>query len=185
MSTITLFQLLVALPLWTAATGVSAWMPLRQPDVLQERLHDYLVVRDQAVRDVGPVPVTRSARELVAANRAIASRIQDLRRNTTEGTILGPPVRDDIRSTIRTRLSRKDQDALLARIEDVQPDAATLRVNGRYPDSQPIPSTPAALLRVLPPLPPVLTWRLVGRDLVLLDNTGVIIDVLRGVLPVA
>jgi hypothetical protein len=52
----------------------------------------------------------------------------------------------------------------------VQPDLFAVEINGRYPGDEPLATTPASLLNVLPAPPEILAYRFVGRDLVLLDR---------------
>jgi len=50
-------------------------------------------------------------------------------------------------------------------------------VNASYPAGAPFPSTPAPLLQTLPTLPRGLEYRIIGRDLVLLDSpANLIVD---------
>ena len=83
------------------------------------------------------------------------------------------------------RLREPDGRQIMSVLADVEPPPLfPPRINGRYPSDMPRASTPAALLELLPPLPVVLSYRFVGRDLLLLDrNTGVILDFVDDALP--
>jgi hypothetical protein len=57
-------------------------------------------------------------------------------------------------------------------------------VNAEYPDGLPLVTIPPSLLRALPALPDDMEYRLVGRDLILLDGkSGVVVDILQNVVP--
>jgi hypothetical protein len=59
-----------------------------------------------------------------------------------------------------------------------------LKVNDSYPPDLPLTTMPPTLLQLLPPLPQQLEYRIVGRDLVLLDlKANLIVDVVRQALP--
>jgi hypothetical protein len=139
--------------------------------------------RERAVAEVGGLATSRQATEVVGDSRDLASRITRLRRAALEGDIFGPPVAGGLRAVLAERIARADGERLLAQIADVQP-AFAVQVNGRYPGDEPLATTPAFLLDVLPPLPNTLAFRFVQRDLVLRDrNTRVIVDVLRVASP--
>jgi hypothetical protein len=64
------------------------------------------------------------------------------------------------------------------------PAGTKVQVNAEYPDGLPLVTIPPKLLKALPELPEDLEYRLVGRDLILLDvRSGVVVDMLPGVVP--
>jgi hypothetical protein len=64
------------------------------------------------------------------------------------------------------------------------PGAVPLDVNAKYPAGEPYPTTPAVVLAVLPALPTGLQYRIIGKDLILLDQPAdVILDYVRNVIP--
>ena len=63
------------------------------------------------------------------------------------------------------------------------PGAVPIEVNGRYPAGVPFATTPYPVLLALPPLPPGLEFRFVGKDLILLDQPAdVILDYMRNAI---
>jgi hypothetical protein len=59
-----------------------------------------------------------------------------------------------------------------------------LRVNGIYPDPIAETTFPATLLQKLPVLPDELSYRIVGRTLVLVDKkANLVVDLLHRALP--
>ena len=58
------------------------------------------------------------------------------------------------------------------------------RINQEYPQTSAMQSTPPTLLANLPKLPPELEYRIVGRELVLLDTkSNLIVDLLPDAFP--
>jgi hypothetical protein len=153
---------------------------------LTVRIEDYLRLRQEAVREVGRIAVTEKPGELWTDVVELTEQIQARRQGSREGDILGGPVAVAIRSSLLERLSREDGPLLIAEVTDVQPEPFSAEINTRYPAAEPRSTMPLQILRVLPRLPKELSYRFVGRDLVLLDrNTGLILDVLRDAFPSA
>ena len=72
------------------------------------------------------------------------------------------------------------------RLNDDAPyaDAVPFEVNARYPAGLPFPTTPWPILARLPSLPAGLSYRIVGRDLILLDEPAdLIVDFMRNAIP--
>jgi hypothetical protein len=152
--------------------------------VFTDRIADYLNLRGDAVRQVGRVEETDDPAELRDDIVELSEEIQSRRQGAREGDILGGAVADDIRASLRALLSRRDGPRIVAEIMDVQPAPFSPMINTRYPGDQPRSTMPGPLLRVLPRLPTELSYRFVGRHLILLDgNTGLIIDVLHDAIP--
>ena len=63
-----------------------------------------------------------------------------------------------------------------------EPVQLNLNINQSYPSHVPLQSTPPSLLVNLPPLPPDLEYRVIGRDLILLDTkANLIVDIVSGI----
>jgi len=146
---------------------------------------EYLELRNQALRAAGGgLKTTDDPAWLDSHVDQLAQEIQRSRKGLRQGVFFSPSVAMLVRTDIVRRLSVPDGHTLTAAILEVQPRDLRPRVNDRYPEDQPRPSTPPSLLQVLPPLPPVLEYRFVGRDLLLIDRmTGVILDVLPSAIP--
>jgi hypothetical protein len=56
-------------------------------------------------------------------------------------------------------------------------------VNAKYPDSAPLPTVPPNLLAALPKLPEGLEFRIINKDLILLDvDANLIVDFIRAAI---
>jgi hypothetical protein len=159
--------------------------PSTPDDDFARAVREYVEMRAEAVRTGGGVRATADAAELTGAVDALAARIQQLRAGFDQGVLFPPTVARRIRLQLDARLHQPDASRIRAELADVDPvPTFAPRINGRYPAGTARLSTPAALLQVLPPLPVVLSYRFVGRDLLLLDrNTDVILDVIDDALP--
>ena len=159
--------------------------PLTPDERFARSVREYLEMRAQAVLLAGRVPITADPAELASSVEALAQRIQQLRAGLYQGVLLAPPLAARIRRQMAQRLRQPDGRQIMSVLADVEPQPLfPPRINGRYPSETPRASTPAALLELLPPLPVVLSYRFVGRNLLLLDrNTGVILDFVDDALP--
>jgi hypothetical protein len=167
----------------TVVGGCAARSGVTNP-AFSARIEDYLRLRDGAVAAVGRIQVTAKPGELRKDVIELTKQLQTRRRSAREGDILGGAVAVAIRTSLWHRLSREDGATIIAAIRDVQPDRFAPEVNTPYRDTEPRSTVPAQILRVLPRLPEELSYRFVGRDLLLLDKpTGLVLDVLRGALP--
>ena len=166
-----------------AAIHSGCAMHLEHP-VLDARVERYLELRREAAVEANRLEVTSEADELKKDVRELANAIQVRRGTADEGDMLGGEVGESIRAALAARLSREDGPRIIAGIMDVQPDMPPPAINARYPSEEPRSMMPPSVLRALPKVPDELSYRFVGRDLVLLDRrTGLVLDVLRDVLP--
>jgi len=59
-----------------------------------------------------------------------------------------------------------------------------LKINEDYPSTVPVQSMPPSVLMNLPQLPKEVEYRIVGRDLILLDvGTNLVVDIAPNVVP--
>jgi len=148
-----------------------------------DRVEAYVALRTRVEAKLPKFEETRDPVKLTARQRALAAAVIAARSGAKAGDIFGEAaplitriLRDDF-----SRRSRADRRAL---VQDV-PAGTRVDANAEYPDGLPVVTIPPGLLRRLPVLPDDLEYRIVGRDLVLLDTTaGLVSDVLRGAVPV-
>jgi hypothetical protein len=73
---------------------------------------------------------------------------------------------------------------MLAIVEDENFVHVPASVNGDYPAGRSISMMPPSLLAALPPLPPEVEYRFVGRDLILWSwQSGLIVDFVPNAIP--
>lgn len=114
---------------------------------------------------------------------SLAQRIQARRQTARPGDVLGPAAAS-IRAIVRDVLAGAGGSAMLSSIQETNVQGARLRVNHRYPPGLPRVTMPGPLLAKLPPIPPELEYRFLGRSLVLIDTrANLVVDLLPDVLP--
>ena len=151
---------------------------------LPYRIEEYLEMRSLATREVGSLRQGLPARAQNQQVDRLATTIQRFRQGLGQGVILTPGTARSIRQRLEQRLNEPDGPQLWRALADVRPAPFGPVVNERYPATEPRGSMPPPLLEVLPRLPDELSYRFVGRDLLLMDrSTSVILDIVTNALP--
>ncbi len=152
----------------------------------RQRLARYIELREEVVDEVGDAAVTSDPADIRARETALAARIRARRTGARHGDIFTPQVRTTFRRLLRPELKGEQGRDIDARLSDdaPAPGAVPIEINAVYPAGVPLPSTPAPLLLALPPLPAGLEYRIIGRDLILLDQPAdVVLDYIRNAIP--
>ena len=149
-------------------------------------IHEYAQLRRQIDEAVGVFESSTDPRTIFDAVEARAVAIRTARRGATAGDMLDPEVGVAFRTLILNALAERGyrvSDLLEQSTEDVPADAPQPVVNQPFPWARGGAMWPC-LLEVLPVLPETLQYRIVARDLVLIDvDANLVIDILYGVLP--
>jgi len=179
-------QALVALTLMCSAASAqsqNAAPPTNKE--FSERIKVYMDLRKMAEKTLPAMKSSNDEAEITAHQMALRSAIIQLRRQARQGDIFSKELSEDFRKTVRGVIKTPGGDAVRQTI--AQGDVAKpfpLQVNGIYPDTTPLQTTPPTVLKVLPELPMELSYRFLGRSLVLLDNkTNLVVDFLPEALP--
>ena len=146
------------------------------------RIDSYMQLRTKAVDAVADAEVTRDPAEIAARKEALAARIRALRPDARAGDIFTSAIRAHFRKLLAPRLTGAKGEQAVEVIEDVAPapGAVPIDVNAKYPSGVPLPSVPPSILRALPTLPEALEYRIIGSDLVLIDQPAdLIVDYIR------
>jgi hypothetical protein len=154
-----------------------------------QRVADYLDIRKRAVAQV-PALKPKSEPEQIAAHKdALMKALRTARTDAQKGDILVPSVQKHILEVIRSEMRGRDGLPVKKTVEQGNPALEgpappAVKVNGIYPDSAPVSTMPPTLLLRLPNLPKQLSFRFVGKHLVLLDtDAGLIVDYIPNALP--
>lgn len=180
---------IAALLLWAASCALAPAQAVNQDSLLvvdfESRVDNYMKLRQQALSDVHPLKPTDSPREIAEQQRHLAHRIREARERTGQGALFTPAASDLFRRLIAANFQGGDAAQIRASLRRAAPvPPLRLRVNHQYPKSLPLQSTPPSLLLNLPRLPQELEYRIVGRDLILLDvKADLVVDYLPGALP--
>jgi hypothetical protein len=151
----------------------------------QNRVDAYMKVRKRAQSDVPALKPTDSPEDIAEHKRHLFHKVREARPHARQGAVFTPQVSDLFRRLIAAELRGPDAAQVRASLRRAAPvPPQPLRPNASYPEGLPLQSTPPSLLLDLPRLPQGLEYRIVGRDLVLLDvDAGLIVDYLPRALP--
>jgi len=154
-------------------------------DILEERIEAYAALRRRLEEPLPPLLPTTDMQAVYARRAQLAAAIKAARPEARRGDILTFPVATHLRRVIREALKDVDVEAMLLDLygeHEMLPDFRP-QVHDTYPEWA-THAMPAILLLTLPPLPDDIEYRMIGRDLLLLDlRAGLIIDILRGAIP--
>lgn len=148
------------------------------------RVGEYLKLRKTIEKKLPAMKSKEELPEMIAARQqALARRIREARPHARVGDIF--TTREAFRHVIYSVFP--DPQTAIARATIRQRDmfkAVRLQVNGLYPDAVAETTFPSTLLQKLPTLPDELAYRIVGRDLVLVDrNANLVVDLLHEAFP--
>lgn len=144
---------------------------------------DYAFMHRRLERRLPAIEVNANPETLRRAIDTMAAAVRAARADTLQGDLFNPRVRAAIRVRIAQALRAHGltpADVRAAELaEGIDPAGVTLTINGTFPWAIGTAMVPC-ILEALPPLPPELQYRLVGRDLVLIDvHASLVIDILR------
>jgi hypothetical protein len=150
-----------------------------------DRLQEYVDFHDRVEQTVPALKETANPEEIAAREKALGTALIKARPDAKEGDFLIASYRPILARLIRQDFSKRsaaDRRALIVEL----PKGVTVGVNQVYPTTLPLATFPGNLLKVLPELPELLEYRIVGRDLILRDAKGnVVVDVMRNVFPIS
>ena len=148
-------------------------------------VNEYVSLHRRLEGTLPPLQVTEDARQICQAVEAMASAIRAARPAARIGDIFDAEIGTLIRTRIKDVVWEHGDlvtDVLADIDEEVPLDAPWPVVNGPFPWTRGS-MMPPDILSVLPPVPEELQYRLVGRDLVLVDlHADLVIDILRRAL---
>jgi hypothetical protein len=179
----------VVLQLWTQSIVAAQSVPLAAPSDdkalagLRSALDGYVALRTRIRGEVPPLRVTPNAQEIAARSDALARAVTRARRNAAQGGFFDASAAAAIRRTLAAALAAGDEPGIRALLDEDMTSFNGVRVHARYPVGFVLASTPPTLLHALPPLPPQLEYRFIGRTLILRDiEAALIVDYLPDAL---
>jgi hypothetical protein len=149
----------------------------------EERAADYVALHRLLEASLPRQRPTTNISQLYIESRTLTARVLVARQHAQTGDLFTNDIARVLRREIAECLSSEDWEAILAE-HAVDEDGnriviPALRANMEWPPQVPFNFMPPQLLRVLPPLPPELQYRIIGRSLVLWDHhANLIVDVL-------
>jgi hypothetical protein len=150
----------------------------------EQRLDEYVALHYRLEATLPPIESSMNLEPVRAAMQALAVRIQAARQEACQGDMFTP----DVVPIFKKRIALQVPPEIVAAVigEQGEVDAAPvprLAVNMALPEGVPLSFMPPRLLASLPPLPPEVQYRFIGRSLVLWDvHANLIVDFLPGAL---
>ena len=135
------------------------------------KMDAYAALRRSLQEGLPELRVTDRPAEIRAAEQALAARIRHARAGASRGDIFT----DDIRRAFKQLLRKAANAGTCEAIRDDNPGEFGWDVNGEYPKDKPLSTVPASIVSMLPSLPEDVSYRFLGRDLILHDSRANII----------
>jgi hypothetical protein len=119
---------------------------------------------------------------LYLGKAALADEIRRARPFARQGDVIVPEMADAFRRMIRDAISRGELSGILRVQEDEA--TATPSINANLPNKTTAVTAPRCLVRVFPPMPEELEYRVLGRHLVLFDiHADIVVDYVLDAIP--
>ena len=147
---------------------------------------EYLKLRNSIEKQLPALKNKEELPEIIAAHQqALARKIREGRPNAKTGDIFTREVREAFRHLIQSVFKDRQSAATRSTLQQQKTvKAVSLQVNGIYPDAVAETTFPSTLLQKLPTLPDELAYRIMGRDLVLVDSkANLVVDLFHEALP--
>ncbi|HKV27355.1 MAG TPA: hypothetical protein VJN90_03640 [Candidatus Acidoferrales bacterium] len=150
-----------------------------------DRVNTYVRLHNSLDSTLPKLKTTDRPEVITAHERALAIKIGEARPTARPGDIFTRRARIAFRRAIRSEFQGSDGNAARTTIRQGEPlKEIHLRPNEIYPEGAPFTTVPPTLLLKFPKLPDTVAYRIVGRDLVLLDVKGnVVVDVMHEAIP--
>ena len=152
-----------------------------------DRVKQYVDLQKKLEGELPHLSDKADATAIAAHKKALTDSMREARANAAPGDIFLPKVQPLFKRIIKANLHGPNGRAIGHAIhtgnpkeEEGKPSKITVRVNAPYPADEPLSNVPPELLLNLPTLPDSVTYRFVGRDLILRDSkTALIVDFIR------
>jgi hypothetical protein len=150
-----------------------------------QAINAYTALHRRLEQDLAPLRAPSSSEQIFEASDELAAALRAARPTAREGDIFTAEtagiLRTRIANAVRARGFRVE-DVVADSVAESPADAPLPAVNGRFPWMRGAAMWPR-VLSALPQLPEELQYRIVGRDLVLVDvHANIVVDILREAL---
>jgi hypothetical protein len=178
---------LIVLTLVVSASTVRAQEKFEQgPDArvlgdFKARVEKYDQLRKKADDSAPPLKESSSGAKIKNAQQGLAERIGAARVGVKPGEIFTPEIAAVFRRLLRPEAK---QQATKEAMKEDKPVVVSFKVNGPYPDKQPVATVPPNILLALPQLPKDIEYRFLEKHLILRDSrANLIIDYMVNAIP--
>jgi hypothetical protein len=191
--TIQSLLLAVVFALWNPAWSQNTASAKDQSDVSDgykeflDRVQSYVSLHKTIESTLPPLKPTDLPELISAHQRALARKIREARTNAKRGDIFTANARRAFRDSVRDEFQGANARNARTTIRQGAPlKEIHLHVNEPYPDGVPFTTVPPTLLLKFPKLPDQVAYRIVGRDLILLDvEANLVIDTIPEMIPLS
>jgi hypothetical protein len=140
----------------------------------KERVDKYVDLRKKADDSAPPLKESNDAAKIKLAQQGLAERIGAARVGVKPGEIFTPEIAAKFRRLLRPEAKETGVKDVM---KEDKPVVVSFKVNGPYPDKQPVVTVPPNILSALPPLPKDIEYRFIEKHLILRDaKANLIID---------
>lgn len=152
-----------------------------------DRVHGYITLHKSVESSLPALKPTALPEMITAHQQAMARKIRQARPHAKPGDIFSAGARAAFRRSVQDEFRGPDAHAARTTIRQGEPlKTVQLRVNEPYPDGVPYTTVPPSLLLRLPKLPVEVAYRIVARDLILLDvDANLVVDKIAEIFPQA
>lgn len=148
------------------------------------RITDYAALHRRLARAWPPASLLADPEQAEAAADALRAALREARPQAAQGGLFTPDVADVLRFRIANAVREASYDVAVMTWPPDGEDAGRWRPEVNQPVPWGVVPAKWPLLAMLPPLPPELAYRFIGRDLVLVDvSANLVVDILDLALP--
>ena len=141
---------------------------------------DRFVKTQRALLKQAPLSEDATPAQIKSRQEMLAAQLRDIRKNAKHGDIFTPPVAGLFKRLMSPEVKGAERKETREALEEEDGEVAEvwLKVNGTWPDSEPLTTMPANILGNLPQLPKDVEYRIANkRHLVLRDvDANIIVD---------
>jgi hypothetical protein len=150
-----------------------------------DRVQSYVSLHKTIESTLPPLKPTDLPELISAHQQALARKIREARTNAKRGDIFTDNARRAFRDSVRNEFQGANARNARTTIRQGAPlKKIHLHVNEPYPDGVPFTTVPPTLLLKFPKLPDQVAYRIVGRDLILVDvEANLVIDTIPEIIP--
>jgi hypothetical protein len=149
------------------------------------RVQAYVDLHKSIEASLPALKPTDQPEKIANHQQTLAQKIREARRHARRGDIFSEEVRKAFRQAVREEFGGPHGHGARTTIRQGEPlKTVHLHVNETYPDGVPYTTVPPTLLLKFPKLPDQVAYRIVVRDLVLLDvEANLVIDRIPDIFP--
>ena len=145
------------------------------------RVDKYDQLRKKADDSAPALKETKDSAKIKDAQQGLAERIGAARVGVKQGEIFTPEIAAVFRRLLRPEAKEKETKQAL---KEDKPEVVSFKVNGPYPDKEPVATMTPNLLQAMPALPKDIEYRFIGKHLILRDaRANLIIDYIPNAIP--